>query len=66
MKRYEQHTSVEYGTGYYDGEKYEYHEMHQSETGEWVKAEDALKLQHRIKRMQKRIDKLEGRTKCAS
>lgn len=34
-----------------------------ADEGEWVKAHDALKLQHRIDRMQKRLDKLEGRTK---
>lgn len=30
--------------------------------GEYVKACEAIKLLHRIERMQKRIDKLEGRS----
>lgn len=33
----------------------------ESKTGKWVRVGDALKLQHQIERMQKRIDKLEGR-----
>lgn len=38
-------------------------QVKKNKLGEWVKSHDALKLQHRIDRMQKRLDKLEGRTK---
>jgi len=61
MKRY----SVELHSWYEWHSEEPYTELLTSETpdGEWVKATEALKLQHRIERMQKRIDKLEGRTK---
>lgn len=36
-------------------------QVNENKKGEWVKATDALKLQHRIERMQKRLDILEGR-----
>lgn len=41
----------------------EFHELRANvqEKGEWVKASYALKLKHRIDRMQKRLDELEGR-----
>lgn len=44
-----------------DGEEYTEIVTNESKSGEWVKATDAIKLQDRIERMQKRIDKLEGR-----
>lgn len=36
-------------------------QVNENKTGKWVKATEALKMQDRIRRMQKRIDKLEGR-----
>lgn len=61
MKRYNVKLETSYGRGYYDGDVYTDLQTSESKTGEWVKATEALKLQHRINRMQKRIDKLEGR-----
>lgn len=61
VTRFEEYTDVEYGTGWYDGERYEYHGLRESDEGQWVKYSDFEKLNKRIVRMQKRIDKLEGR-----
>ena len=38
-------------------------QVNENKAGEWVKATEAIKLQHRIERMQARLDKLEGRSK---
>lgn len=55
----------DYGTGWYDGEVYTDIVSYKSETGVWYSViavdKHIEKLQDRIRRMQKRIDKLEGR-----
>lgn len=65
LKRYDIEIGYYYGSGYYDGEEYSELRVKEDSTGEWVKAEDVLKqlkrMQHRIDRMQKRLDKHEGR-----
>lgn len=61
MKFYDIDIETSYGSGIYDGDKYSDLRVRERKAGEWVKAKDALKLQERIDRMQKRIDKLEGR-----
>lgn len=61
MKRYSVEMDVEYGRGIYDGEKYHRLEERICSTGKWVMYEDAEFLEKRIKRMQARIDRLEGR-----
>lgn len=62
MKRYHIDIEVSYGTGYYDGDEYSDLRIRENKQGEWVKHSDVKKLQSRIERMQKRIDKLEGRS----
>lgn len=62
IDRFEEYTDVEYGVGYFDGERYEHHGLRLSDTGKWVHHSDVEKLEKRIARMQKRINMLEGRT----
>jgi hypothetical protein len=66
LKQYNIDIERYYGTGLYDGE--EYADLRVREVphdGEWVKSKDYKKycdkLQKKTNRMQKRIDKLEGR-----
>jgi hypothetical protein len=65
VKQYDIDIEYSYGTGYYDGEEYSDIRVRENKNGDWVKAVDARKeidkLKHRIKRMQNRLDKLEGR-----
>jgi hypothetical protein len=61
LKRHTVKIETSYAGGIYDGD--EYHDLvsYEDETGRWVLAKDVEKLEDKIKRMQKRIDKLEGR-----
>jgi len=69
MKRYNIDIEVSYGRGIYDGDEYHDLRIREHETGEWIKASDVAqlqanteKLESKIERMQKYIDKLEGRS----
>jgi hypothetical protein len=61
IKRHTVKIEKEYGTGWYDGEVYHDLVSREDSNGCWVLASDVAKLEDKIKRMQKRIDKLEGR-----
>ncbi|ATN92831.1 hypothetical protein QGX11_gp068 [Pseudomonas phage PPSC2] len=61
LKRHRVFIDKEYGTGWSDGEVYHSLESREDTTGCWVRAKDVAKLEDKIKRMQKRIDMLEGR-----
>lgn len=61
MKRYTVKIVTEYGRGMYDGDEYSYLETLEDAKGSWVLAKDVEKLEDKIKRMQRRIDMLEGR-----
>lgn len=66
MKRFKIDIETSYGRGIYDGDVYSDLRIRPDEKGDWVDAVDAFneidKMKHRIKRMQKYIDKLEGRS----
>lgn len=59
MKRYNVILEKEYDRW----DDYTWHslEVKEDKKGEWVKACEAIKLEKKIERMQRRIDKLEGR-----
>lgn len=61
IKRHTVFIDKDYGTGWYDGEVYCSLESREDDKGRWVLAKDVEKLEERVKRMQRRIDKLEGR-----
>lgn len=61
MKRFKIDIEITYGTGYYDGDEYSDLRVKEDKNGDWCKAKDVGKLLDRVKRMQARIDKLEGR-----
>lgn len=66
MKRYKIYIEKTYGTGWYDGDEYSELEIRESEDGTWYRVSDVndhlAKLKDKVYRMQKRIDKLEGRS----
>ncbi|UAV84605.1 hypothetical protein PHB09_110 [Pseudomonas phage PHB09] len=61
LKRYDVEIETSQGYGMYSGD--EYHDLvcRESKSGEWVKAKEAVRLEDKIVRMQRRIDQLEGR-----
>lgn len=65
MDRYKIELERSYGTGWYDGEEYCDLEVRRNPFGPWYKVTDVdkhlAKLEKKMQRMQKRIDKLEGR-----
>lgn len=61
LKRHTVKIEKEYGTGWYDGDVYYDLVSVEDAKGRWVLAKDVEKLEDKIKRMQRRIDRLEGR-----
>lgn len=61
MKRFNVKLETEYGMGYYDGEVYTNLVVTESKTGQYTLSKDTDKLLSKIKRMQRRIDQLQGR-----
>lgn len=65
MKKYKIYIERSYGTGWYDGDEYADLEIRESVDGTWYSVSEVdkhlAKLKDKLWRMQKRIDKLEGR-----
>lgn len=65
MNRYNIDIEVSYGSGWYDGDEYHDLRVREDKNGDWVRFREVQaeldRMKAKIRRMQKRIDKHEGR-----